>query len=233
MNEEGKTMRRFCTVFFTVIMVFLFCFISVYAEEPPTPELHVLASYDAVNEQICVTISIANNPGLTRLKGNLSYDDTLRLIKAEDAGVFGKNSLFEVSENGLKKNPYTLMWFDMNAVSNSTDIKTNGVLATLTFDILDKSADTYSFVFTQDLVNSKNANSEVVTFSVQSCTTTIPQYIYAVEYDANGQMTSIGTFDKSKNYSDEIVFYGLSGTFTPTCVLFCRSGEESVECDFK
>lgn len=82
-----------------------------------------------------VDLSINNNPGFIAVTASVSYDDTvLKLTAADNGEIF--ESIFMPSEY-LTVNPYKIIW--MNATV-SQNIKTNGVLAKYTFEVLDSAA---------------------------------------------------------------------------------------------
>ena len=81
-------------------------------------------------DTVTVTVSVENNPGLICTALTIHYDsDCLQLIKAEDACLLG-NPVFSQT---YEANPYRVSWNDALA-ADSTE---NGVLVTLTFQVLD------------------------------------------------------------------------------------------------
>lgn len=110
-----------------------------------------------------VDLSINNNPGFIAVTASVSYDDTvLKLTAADNGEIF--ESIFMPSEY-LTVNPYKIIW--MNATA-SKDIKTNGVLAKYTFEVLDSAAlgETEIKFNIDEVVNYEKTD----TTSIKSCT---------------------------------------------------------------
>jgi len=81
-------------------------------------------------EQIQVTMSLKNNPGIIAATMEVSYDSSkLRLVNVRDEGLL-KDSIFSDS---YSRNPYYLSWNDALATENNS---AEGTIATLTFEIL-------------------------------------------------------------------------------------------------
>jgi len=83
-------------------------------------------------DTVTVSISLSENPGLVALRFYVGYDlARLRLTGVTDGGLLGVNTA--IFGNNMSANPYTLMWEDSLSPVNHTG---NGVLATLTFEVL-------------------------------------------------------------------------------------------------
>ena len=77
-----------------------------------------------------VTVSLANNPGVTMMRLKLNYDtDNLQLVNVTDGGLLGTAS----HSNAYTSNPYYLYWTNPLATTNYT---ANGVIATLQFKVI-------------------------------------------------------------------------------------------------
>lgn len=104
-------------------------------------------------DQVQVTVSVADNPGLICTALKIHYDtDTLKLVDVEDGKLLG-SPMFSQSYSSF---PYRVSWNDALAEDTTED----GVLVTLTFEILDaaqagKTAVTVTYhsgdIFDQDL----------------------------------------------------------------------------------
>lgn len=80
-------------------------------------------------EQVQVSISLKNNPGIIAATMEVSYDSSkLRLVNVRDEGLL-KDSIFSDS---YSRNPYYLSWNDALATENNS---AEGTIATLTFEI--------------------------------------------------------------------------------------------------
>ncbi|MBR3418007.1 MAG: hypothetical protein IKG82_04880, partial [Oscillospiraceae bacterium] len=84
-----------------------------------------------VGETVRVPVRIQNNPGITALSLDVSYDNTkLTLIGAEDGRLLGTASF--LSGRDLTMIPYTLNWDDLASENNTG----NGIVAALKFEVL-------------------------------------------------------------------------------------------------
>ncbi|MBR5815893.1 MAG: hypothetical protein IKY38_00555, partial [Anaerotignum sp.] len=78
-------------------------------------------------EEVKVTISMENNPGIITACMELAYDsDKLELLRVEDSGLLDDF----IGSNRLDVNPYALRWENSMSTVNNTE---EGVIATLTF----------------------------------------------------------------------------------------------------
>ena len=83
--------------------------------------------------QVKVSVSLKNNPGITSMLLKVSYDTTkLQLVSVEDCGNLGS----AYHSNSLNS-PFTLSWANDTATTNYTH---NGDIAVLTFKIKDGAA---------------------------------------------------------------------------------------------
>lgn len=81
-------------------------------------------------QNVAMTISMENNPGVTSVLLSVSFDDTVLTLKeVQDGGILG--AAFH-SDN--RQNPYTLSWANDTATSNIT---VDGTIVTLTFSIIE------------------------------------------------------------------------------------------------
>lgn len=88
----------------------------------------------SAGEQVTVTISVKDNPGIVAAGLELRYDrDKLELVKAEDKQLLADATFSKT----VSDYPYILTWNDALASENTTE---NGELAVLTFKIKDGAA---------------------------------------------------------------------------------------------
>ena len=88
----------------------------------------------APGDTVQVTVSVANNPGIVSAKVKVGYDESV--LKLESAAA-GESDYTTAYFGPTTKNPFSVTWEDFLATE---DITTNGVVATLTFTILDTAA---------------------------------------------------------------------------------------------
>lgn len=80
-------------------------------------------------ESVTIDIAIANNPGITSMQLDVSYDkDNLTLTSVTDKGLLKGATLSPT----YTVSPYTLSWADDTATENNTS---NGTIVTLTFAV--------------------------------------------------------------------------------------------------
>jgi hypothetical protein len=191
-------------------------------------------------EEVTVTISLKNNPGITTACMELAYDSKkLELLNVEDRGLLKDSTTSET----LAANPYVFQWIESLATVNNT---ANGVIATLTFRILENcepgSAALELIVSPSDVYG---VDMKPVAFEVEQGTVTIvkekpvvydkttevltlktlpegTKNVYIVVYN-DGQMTDIisgalGDNDISSltAKTDEIKVFYLKDNYSPT-----------------
>lgn len=119
-----------------------------------------LFSFNSVSgkagEEVKLTLSCSNNPGINGWAVDIGYDSTaLQLTEAGKTSVFGTVT---VSEN-ISENPFRVQWFDLN---NST---ANGTMIELTFKINENAeAGDYEISISYDEDNVVNVDEQNVHF---------------------------------------------------------------------
>lgn len=84
-----------------------------------------------VGEEVSLTLTAQDNPGIVSIQLQLDYDETkLRLVSVSDGGILGD----EIHHQENLVRPYTLSWENYTAEQNFTE---DGVLCTLRFRIVD------------------------------------------------------------------------------------------------
>ena len=86
-------------------------------------------------EEVQITVSLDNNPGLASLKFDVAYDEVLTLTNVEFSTAFGAY----VAAPTPYKNPQTISF-----ISPLVDVVDNGVFVTLTFAISEYAPDNYT-----------------------------------------------------------------------------------------
>lgn len=116
-------MKRIISIFLILCLTICLYPVAVYAAEP---QINVSDGMTFPGEQIVLEISIENNPGISAMYLDVTYDAPLELKKVTDTGLFG-NPLF--SEN-IDAYPYRLSWDESLMTKNNTS---DGVAARLIF----------------------------------------------------------------------------------------------------
>ena len=107
--------------------------IGTQSETPATDAMLSIADVSGeAGDTVDVEVEVSNNPGIIAISFDVEYDSSkLKLVKAEDEKLLGTST--SVFGNDLSANPYRLCWDDLSDKNNEQ----NGVLATLTFEILE------------------------------------------------------------------------------------------------
>lgn len=96
-----------------------------------TGSLTTTAKLSSDGTGFTVELIVKDNPGIIAMTGKLTYDSKVfKLTDVKNGEIF--ESIFMSSQN-KQVNPYQNIWMDATA---EEDIKTNGVLATYTFEVL-------------------------------------------------------------------------------------------------
>lgn len=121
-------------------------------------------------EIVTVNITTSNNPGIVAMRIQISYDSSrLKLINVADGEVMGSgHALFG---KDYTANPFVMLWEDSLAAE---DHKSNGILATLTFQIIENTlAGVSAITAVLDQASTFNVNLEDVEFSIINGSVTI------------------------------------------------------------
>lgn len=125
-------MKKLCSIFLALLMMFpagLLGMIFTNATAMPTIAVGNVSGFaDSIVE---VPVEISDNPGITALSFDISYDSTkINLLNVIDGEILGTSTA--TFGNDLSSVPYTLCWDDLSTESN----KGNGTVAILRFRIL-------------------------------------------------------------------------------------------------
>ena len=119
----------------SIILSFIWIFGLVTGVSAASGNLTAVATPTKDGTSFTVDLLVNNNPGFIAVTASVSYDDTvLKLTSADNGEIF--DSIFMPSQY-LTVNPYKIIWMEATASEN---IKTNGVLAKYTFEVLDSAA---------------------------------------------------------------------------------------------
>ncbi len=119
-----------------------------YIEENE-PQIFISSDKGLPGAQLKVKIELKNNPGITSMRFNVSFDETaLTLTNVEDTNLLSGKLHKEEGGNS----PYTLAWSNPTLTEN---IQTDGEIVILTFDILEEAEiGQYPITVTYDYDNS-------------------------------------------------------------------------------
>lgn len=152
-----------------------------------------------MGETVTVPIEMTGNPGIVAMRLFVSYDTTkLMLLDVTDGGLFGQGH--DYFGHDFKNNPYTLLWED--ALSKTNYIN-NGLLASLSFRILDTAASGKTDItIALDAGSTFNVNVQNIPFSTQNGSVQINEKpTYSATFIVDG--TAIST--KQYHAGDAIV----------------------------
>lgn len=151
-------MKKILALFLTVVLLMsAFSSFSVFAKKTPT---FVIGSAKGdAGDKVKITVSTDDNTGIISMKLLVKYDGSaLKLIESNE-GKFDK-----IAFSPLDSNPFVMNWIDAISPNN----KTNGTIATLTFEILDTAPEGKSEIsLTYDPEDVFDSNFENVKFEVQ------------------------------------------------------------------
>ena len=158
-------------------------------------------------EDVTVSVSFKNNPGIIAFSISIGYDsEKLELKEANTAeGAFSSASF-----GPLTANPFSILWDE----STSPDVSGDATAATLTFGVKDAAtAGDSAISVTYEAGNIYNYSMQNVSFETVDGTVTIAPKTYTVSFNANGGEDSM---------SDQIFTDGEAQALTANA--FTRSG---------
>jgi Cohesin domain. len=154
--------KKVLGIIIATALLFSFASIQTFAVTG-TPTITVNGASGTAGSQVSVTLSVANNPGISSARLNVAYNSALTLISAQNGGLI-PNAMFQGPPAGA--NPATYIWA---STENST---ANGTLLTLTFSIAADAQGSLPVSVTygaNDILNvdDANVNFNVVNSSVE------------------------------------------------------------------
>ena len=124
---KKRLMKVFAVSIAVVILVTSALFVTNALNEPA---FVLSAVQGAAGEEVSVSLSLRNNPGITALSVNVAYPtEDYDLIAVENAGLFEN----PVTTSRLSQNPVTISWYAADSGNKSN----SGNLAILRFKIKD------------------------------------------------------------------------------------------------
>lgn len=166
-------------------------YVSLEEEEPEqTTNANIVVSSvtGSKGNQIKVTISLENNPGIISMKLKVAYDSSIMTL----AGVEDKGNLGIIMHSNQFTNPYVLSWANDTALQ---DICFNGDVVTLIFDVVETAPEgeyTVSVSYDYDNYDICNFEQEKVKFNVVNGVVRVVDVIIG---DVNGD-GSVNTLDR-------------------------------------
>ncbi len=135
---------------------------SVPADAPDLPDsCYVLLKSTKDNEQLTITVTLENNPGIHSMRMNFHYNSqALRPVSRINGNVWTDRECW--SSASPTENPFSYAAQYSNLTENNTK---NGLICTLIFDILDDTAD-YNFTVTLDKKPFIDYNSNVINAAI-------------------------------------------------------------------
>ncbi len=187
--------------------------------ETATPAFVVEGGKAQQGGTVQVTLSTQNNTGIVSLKVKVGYDSKVLSLTAIEGKDFA-----DVTFGPVSKNPVTVNWMNSLEPNNTT----NGVVAVLTFTVLDTAVDgdtavtaTYNpaDVFDYDMndVAFDVVNGVVTVGCLHKETTTVPAKASTCLTQGNGEYTYCNRCEEVLSGSDELLPLG-DHTFTAQVV---------------
>lgn len=171
-------MKKVLSIFLAVLMSLSMAFV-VKAANP-------MISVDQVSgkrgDTVDVKVRISGNPGIISMRIFVKYDkDALKFIKASNGEIFNESAA--TFGDNVDANPYTLLWEDALSTENYT---ADGILVTLTFEILDTAVEGRSDIeVVLDSGSTFNSNIEEVNFGISNGFVNVTdEIIEAPKYDS-------------------------------------------------
>lgn len=152
-------MKKLLVLLLSVIML-LSVIPAIGVSAAKEPKFVISSAKGDVGDQVKITVSTKENTGIVSMKLLVRYDESaLKLTDAQE-GKF-KNVAFSSQEN----TPFIINWIDAISPNN----KTNGTVATLTFEILDTAPEGKSEIsLTYDPEDVFDINFNNVTFGIEN-----------------------------------------------------------------
>lgn len=144
--------------------------------DPDAPRFEVSDVKAMAGEEVSVTLSVHNNPGITALSVQVSYPEQLTLTSVDYTTPFSAKA----SGSNRMQSPFTVSWYSPSSENENAD----GVFAALTFRVADEAeVGTYPITLTYNEDNVFDNTFRNIAFAVKSGTLTVYDHIAG---DING-----------------------------------------------
>lgn len=203
------TKRRtgWCALLCAVCIILALCSSPVSVNAAGQGKLHGSGGSAERGEDITVTFSISENPGIWGMKGSVSYDSSVMTLKSVSAG-----SVFTASEilmgEDLKQNPYVFL-VTANTIGDNTK---NGSLIKLTFTIKD-TAPFAKYAVKIGVSQVINADGSDVSLSTSGASVTVAECLHRNTYLKD----EVKATEESEGYSGD--------TYCKKCGILVKKGK--------
>lgn len=134
-------------------------------------------------DEVTISISIDNNPGIIGMKFNVNYDTSVLTLKSAESVGFESGVEF----SPLDKVPFLVLWGDSTHGNNTT----NGKIAELTFKVSENAVEgEYPITISYDAENIINDSFEYIDFQKVDGSIVIDSYLPG-DVDGNGKVNMI------------------------------------------
>ena len=153
-----KDFYKKLTALILCVMLIAVSTVMIVNATVPVPTFSLSSASGEAGDEVEVTLSVLNNPGITALSVNIAYSaDDLELVSINNLGLFTDS----ISSSKPGKNPITVSWYAADS-GNKTE---SGELAVLTFRIKE-GASSNSLTLSYDEDNVFDNSYENVAFEV-------------------------------------------------------------------
>ncbi|MCL1873767.1 MAG: cadherin-like beta sandwich domain-containing protein [Clostridiales bacterium] len=156
-------------------------------DDHDTPKVHVSSVKGRAGEEVTLTVSLENNPGIAGLQLEIGYDASVLKIESQTSVRRG-SSLDSLMFSGLgsktyEDNPFKVIWA---GTSNDHSI---GEILHITFAILETAKDgEYPVTVSYVPSNTRNENGELISLTTSNGSVKVKSLIYG-DADGDGDVT--------------------------------------------
>ena len=153
-----KLRTRLFAMVLSVLMIVTSANVMIMAVNEPT--ITVSSVQGKTGDVVEVTVTLDNNPGIVSMSLNVEYDQTaLHLIGVKDSGLMPG----EMHTDAYSKMPYPLTWENDTSRVN---FDVNGVVVTLSFEIIAKTAGDYDINISVPRDGIYNVDTDNIDFNI-------------------------------------------------------------------
>lgn len=180
--------------------------ITVFADNGPA---YVVENKSVKSgDTFTMDVSLANNPGIVSARFQIEYDaNVLTLTKVENKGLLEGYT----TPPKTISSPYTLRWSDALAEEDNT---ANGVLATLTFQVVGTTSTTTSVKITP--TEARNVSLAKVSIAAAESTVTVTVAPTGINVDKESVSIDLAGQNKTETVTASIAPQGATGTIKAT-----------------